>query len=108
MEPKPKKKYKKDETPSVLRKQNKKLAQSKEDWKDKNRERQASLKQLKKQFEDIKKAKACIKLECMKNANDLHDSNLKIQELERELLVEKLAKLHLYETIEQLKKKARQ
>jgi hypothetical protein len=103
-EPK-KKKYKKDETPSSLRKKNKKLENSRDDWKDKNRERQESLKALKKQFNETKAVQDCLRLDCLKKANDLKECEEKIKDLEQEIVNERFEKLHLYEEIEALKKK---
>jgi septal ring factor EnvC (AmiA/AmiB activator) len=101
----PKKIYKKDESPSTLRKKSKKLEESRDDWKNKNRERQESLKALKKKFEEIKVVRDCLRLDCLKNANDLKDAEEKIEDLEGQLIKERFEKLHLYEQIEELKKK---
>jgi len=103
----PKKKYKKDETASSLRKKSKKLEESRNDWKDKNRERQESLKALKKQFKETKAVQDCLRIDCLKNANDLKVCEEKIKDLEQELIKERFEKLHLYEKIEELKKKSR-
>jgi hypothetical protein len=42
-----KRKYKKDETPSAVRKKAKQLENSRDDWKEKHQEKQASIKALK-------------------------------------------------------------
>lgn len=103
----PKKKYKKNETASTLRKKSKKLEESRDDWKDKNRERQQSLKALKKQFKETKAVQDCLRLDCLKNANDLNEYKEKVKDLEEELIKERFEKLQLYEKIEEFKKKPR-
>lgn len=102
---KPKRKYKKDETPSVLRKKIKKVESSRDVWKDKNREHQKSLKALKQQFEGIKVNRDCVRLDCLRNANDLHIYKEKVKDLEQELMKERFEKVHLYQQIDEFKKK---
>lgn len=99
------KKYQKDEPASVIRKKSKKLEESRNDWKEKNQEKHKSIKAIKARLEETKNSRECWKVDCLKNANDLKDSEDKIQELEQALLKERLEKLHLYEEIEALKKK---
>lgn len=102
-----KKKYVKNEPPSIPRKKAKKLEASRDAWKEKNQERQNSIKALKARMSETVISRENWKLESLKNANDAEFYKNKVQDLEQELIKERIEKEHLLREIEEVKKKNR-
>jgi hypothetical protein len=99
-----KRKYKKDETPSIIRKKAKKLEDSRDDWKEKNQEKQASIKALKARMDETKVSRENWKLKSLQHENDAIFHKKKVECLEEDLLKERLEKEYLLRVIDELKK----
>lgn len=109
MEKENKRKYKKDETASEVRKKAKTFEKSRDDWKDKNREVQQSLKTLKKRMKEKDESRESWQLKYVTASEKARVNEERITELEAELIKERLEKLALEEKVamaeEILKKK---
>jgi hypothetical protein len=107
MDAKEKKKYVKNESASISRKKAKKMEESRNSWKDKNQERQNSIKALKLRMSETKTSRENWKLESFRNACDAKMYKAKVQALEQELIIERIEKECLLREIEEVKKKLR-
>jgi hypothetical protein len=103
MEKEGKRKYKKDETTSKVRKKAKVLEKSRNDWKDKNREVQQSLKTLKKRMKEKDESRESWQLKYVKATEEARMNRERITELEAELAKERLEKFALEEKIARTK-----
>jgi FtsZ-binding cell division protein ZapB len=101
-----KRKYKKDETPSAVRKKAKQLENSRDDWKEKHQEKQASIKALKARMDETKASRENWKLRSLQYENDATFHKKKVERLEEELIKERIEKAYLLNEIEELKKKS--
>ena len=100
-------KYIKNEPASVPRKKAKKMEESRDSWKEKNQEKQNSIKALKARMDETKISRENWKLESLKNAQDAEFYKEKAQALEQELIKERIEKECLLREIEEVKKKLR-
>jgi hypothetical protein len=100
-----KRKYKKDETPSVIRKKAKKFENSRDEWKEKHQEKQTSIKALKARLDETKSSREDWKLKSLQHENDAIFNKEKVKLLEEQLLKERLEQEHLRREITELKKK---
>src|SRR5229473_6665692 len=98
-----KKNYVKNEPASIPRKKAKKMEESRDAWKEKNQERQDSIKALKARMSETKVSRDNWKLESLKNANDAEFYKNKVQDLEQELIKERIEKENLLREIEEVK-----
>lgn len=99
-----KRKYKKDEPPSAIRKKAKKLENSRDDWKEKHKEKQDSIKALKARMDETKTSRESWKLKSLQHENDAIFYKEKIEILEGQLLKECLEKEYLLREVAELKK----
>jgi hypothetical protein len=99
-----KRKYRKDETTSEVRKKAKVLEKSRDDWKDKNREVQESLKTLKRRMKEKDEPRESWRLKYVKAIEEARVSQERITELEAELIKERLEKFALEEKITRTEK----
>jgi len=102
-----KKKYVKNEPASVPRKKAKKMEKSRDSWKEKNQEKQNSLKAIKARMSETKTSRENWKLESLKNENDAEFYKQRVHVLEQELIKERIEKECLLREIEEVKKKLR-
>jgi len=107
MDSKGKKKYVKHEPVSLVRKKAQKMEKSRDTWKEKNQEKQDSIKALKARMDETKLSRENWKLSSLQHANDAEALKQQVQELEQELIQERLEKVCLLKTIEDLKKTRR-
>ena len=107
MTPDEKKKYIKHEHTSVVRKKAKKMENSRDSWKEKNQEKQDSIKALKARMIEKEESRDSWKLKNLKNAHEAEVYKEKAQVLEQELIKERIEKECLLREIEELKKKLR-
>jgi hypothetical protein len=103
--PKEKKIYIKDEPVSIVRKNAKKIEKSRNDWKEKNQEKANSIKALKTRVLEAKASRDNWKVDYLKRSEEIKVLQEKIQELEKDLFVERLQKDSLQCVIVELKKK---
>jgi hypothetical protein len=101
-----KRKYKKDETPSVIRKKAKKLENSRDEWKEKHQEKQASIKALKARMDETKASRENWRLKSLQYENDAIFYKKRVEILEEQLLKERLEKEYLMREAAELKKNA--
>lgn len=102
-----KKKYVKNEPSSIPRKKAKKMESSRDAWKEKNQEKQNSIKALKARMSETKTSRENWKLECLKNENDAEFYKQRVHILEQELIKERIEKECLLREIEEVKKNLR-
>jgi len=100
-----KRKYIKDEAPSEIRKKAKKIEKSRDEWKEKHQEKQASIKALKARMSETKASREDWKLKSLQYENDATLHRKKVECLEELLLKERLEKEHLLREVAELKKK---
>ena len=101
------KNYVKNEPASIPRKKAKKMGTSRDAWKEKNQEKQNSIKALKARMTETKTSRDNWKLESLKSENDAEFYRQKVHVLEQELIKERIEKEFLLREIEQVKKKLR-
>ena len=80
---------------------------SRDAWKEKNQEKQNSIKALKARMTETKASRDNWKLESLKNENDMEFYKQKIHVLEQELIKERIEKECLLREIEEVKKNLR-
>ena len=97
-----KRKYKKDETTSEVRKKAKVMEKSRDDWKVKNREGQQALKSLKKRMDETKGSRETWRAKFLEVEEESRVSKEKIADLETELFKERFEKLALQQRIEKI------
>ena len=102
-----KNKYIKNEPASIPRKKAKNMEASRDAWKEKNQEKQNSIKALKARMSETKTSRENWKLECLKNENDAEFYKQRAHVLEQELIKERIEKERLLIEIEEVKKKLR-
>lgn len=100
------KKYIKDENPSTLRKKTKKLENSRDKLKEKNREKQDSIKALKTRLKETKGSREQWKIDCLRLSTEVDICKEKINTLEQELIKERLEKDQLMQDLENKKKRS--
>ena len=99
------KKYVKNEPASVPRKKAKKMEESRDVWKEKNQEKQNSIKALKARMSETKASRDNWKFESLKNETDAATYKEQALHLQEELIKERVEKEYLFRVIEELKKK---
>ncbi len=97
-----KRKYKKDETTSEVRKKSKVMEKSRDDWKTKNRESQQNLRSLKKRMNETKGSREMWRAKFLEFEEESRVNKEKIADLETELFKERLEKLVLEQRIEKI------
>lgn len=97
-----KRKYKKDETASEVRKKSKVMEKSRDDWKTKNREGQHNLKSLKKRMDETKGSREMWRAKFLELEEESRVNKEKIADLETELFKERFEKLALEQRIEKI------
>ena len=101
------KKYVKNEQVSNVRKKAKIMENSRNAWKEKNQEKQDSIKALKARMIEKEASRDSWKLKNLKNSHEAEVYKEKAQALEQELIKERFEKECLLREIEELKKKPR-
>jgi hypothetical protein len=104
MNPDEKKKYKKDETPSQLRKKLKKSETSKIQWKDKNREKLEETKILKMRMKEARESRDRLRKENLEKISENEILKEKLQHAEEELILAEVINMNLGKQIKELKK----
>jgi hypothetical protein len=101
-------KYKKDETPSQLRKKLKKSEAGKTQWKDKNREKLEETKILKMRMKEARESRDHWRKENLEKISSNEILQEKLLRAEEELIHAKITNMNLEKQIEKLKKKSPQ
>lgn len=104
MDSKGKKKYIKHEPVSLVRKKAQKMEKSRDTWKEKNQDKLDSIKALKARMDETKSSRENWKLSSLQHANETEVLKQQVQALEQELIQERLEKIGLLKTIDDLKK----
>jgi hypothetical protein len=102
-----KKNYVKNEPASIPRKKAKKFEASRDAWKEKNQEKQNSIKALNARMSETKTSRDNWKLESLKHENDAEFYKQRVHILEQELIKERIEKVSLLRELEEEKKKLR-
>ena len=106
MNPNAKKKYKKDETPSQIRKKLKKSEASKNRWKDKNREKSEESKIVKMRMKEARESRDYWREENLKRISENEILKEKLQRAEEELVLARITNMNLEEELREFKKKS--